>query len=190
MVKQEDLSQQVATLAKQFDEGFLELARVLRQLQETSPDEFRSVVQKAGLSLRKAYYLVTIDRTFGKLRISKNRLRKIGWTKLKAITPHVDKYKVPELLDLAEKHTAKSLETILGGKDPVANTHSVLLYFSPEDYATFAEAILEHGGTRSRRGRGLENKEQALLNLIVQKKKDENVRKPSKRKNLEEQSQD
>lgn len=55
------------------------------------------------------------------------------------------------------------------GEKPLGNAHCVLLYFSPKDYAELEDALVKHGGVRS--GRGIQNKEEALIRLVRHVKK-------------------
>ena len=63
------------------------------------------------------------------------------------------------------------------GEKPLGNAHCVLMYFSPKDYAELEEALLSHGGTRS--GRGILNKEKALINVVRAVKDSTNEKAPS-----------
>ena len=81
-----------STLAKDFDESFLELGRTLRQIQEIGGVvDFRKVCDAAGIGTRKAYYLASITKQIEGLHIPTKRLRAIGWTKLMTIHPHLTK---------------------------------------------------------------------------------------------------
>ncbi len=55
------------------------------------------------------------------------------------------------------------------GENPLGNSHCVLMYFSPKDYAEFENALVKHGGVRS--GRGIQNKEEAVLRMVHPTKK-------------------
>ena len=164
MSKTPELYAKAVELSTAVDENFLELARTLRELQDSDAEEFRRAVKNSGLGQRKAYYLVTIDRTFSKIPVPKTRLKRIGWTKLNILSKHISKSNYGELLKKAEQHTAKELEAILRGEEPMTNAHTVLFYFTPTDYEELASALIKHGAYKS--GRGLVNKEQALLNLV------------------------
>jgi hypothetical protein len=158
-----ELYQKVVSLSSTIDENFLELAKSLRQLQDNDPDEFKRAVSNSRLGARKAYYLVEIDKVFSKIPVPKHRLKAIGWTKLQKLSAHINKSNYADLLKKAEAHTAKDLDTVLRGEQPVANKRAVLTYFSQEDYADLEKAMLKFGGERS--GRGIINKEEALLKM-------------------------
>lgn len=139
-------------LAGAVDENFLELAKALRELQDTDVDEFTRIVNNSGLGKRKAYYLVAIDRTFSKIPVPKLRLKKIGWTKLNVLTKSINKSNYAELLKAAEQYTAKELEKYLSGQKVSAKKKAFLAYLSPEDYEELRHAFLRVGGKPYQRG--------------------------------------
>lgn len=160
----EELYDRALALSSDVEDKFLELGRALRQLLDRDPALFQQVVKKRGLGRRKAYYLVEVSRKFEPLPISRARLKKIGWTKLQIIGQHVTKDNVEELVNLAEQLKTKQLERKMQGDDLLNNAHCVLMYFSPEQYAEFEEALLKNGAERS--GRGIVGKEGALINAL------------------------
>lgn len=157
------ISDKVSALSAEVDENFLELGHALTDLQLSDPDQFRELIRKAGIKERKAYYLVKVYRTFSKIPTSKTRLKKIGWTKLMVLTPHISKSNYAELLKMAETYTAKELEERLTGKQPITNARSVLSRFTPKDYSVLEEALVLFGAKKS--GRGMINKEEAMINM-------------------------
>lgn len=159
-----DLYEKAMSLSSTVDENFLELARTLRELQDTDLDEFKRAIANSGLGQRKAYYLVTIDRVFSKIPVPKARLKKIGWTKLNVLAKHINKKNYAELLKHAESHTAKDLERIIKGEEPMENSRAVLAYFSADDYAELEQAMVLFNGQRA--GRGIVNKEEAIMNMV------------------------
>lgn len=160
----EDLSKEVVVLSKNLDVEFLRLGKLLRDIQEADPSLFRKTAQNSSIGLRKAYYLVNIHNAFEKLKVPPSRLREIGWTKLNIISKHVTKKNVRELLKLAEENTARNLEILMRGDEPENNAHAVLMYFSPDDYKKLSDRLVEFGAVRQ--GRGLLDKEKALIRLI------------------------
>ncbi len=152
-------------LSKDVDDNFLELAKTLRQLQERDADMFHKVLTKARIGSRKAYYLINISKWFDGLPVSKARLRKIGWTKLQVIGPHVTAQYLDELLELAESKSTAALKTHVKGDDPRSNSHCVLMYFSPEQYTVFEGALVKAGAQKN--GRGMVDKETALIKLLA-----------------------
>jgi hypothetical protein len=164
VLKTDELYTTALSLAKTFDEQFVELAATLRKLQETDPDRYRDFVKASKVGTRKAYYLVSIDRTFRKLKVPKKVLTDLGWTKLTVLEPHVTKTNWKEMLEYAKTHTVADLKQYVKGEEPVANAHPVLMYFNPADYNELMETLLQNGASKERRG--IVNKEQALMELV------------------------
>lgn len=153
-------------LAQQSDNHFIELARLLLQIQEDHPKMLRGWVKRSGLSRRKAYYLIEIAKAFMPFKLPDDRLVAIGWTKLGLLAAHVDADNVHELLTLAETSTAQELREVLRDGESAGQTRCVLLYLSLGDYALFDKALRRNGASKS--GRGLVDKEKALMRIIVE----------------------
>ena len=164
MAKADDLYKKAVSLSDEFDLHFMELAKTLRTLQEVDMGQFRDCIMNTGIGLRKAYYLVDIDKTFETLKIAPSRLRKIGWTKLMLIAKQINKQNAKQLLQWAEDNTAVALKRLLKGEKVEDNSHCVMLYFSPKQFEEFAKVLAAHGGEVS--GRSIANKEEALMNVI------------------------
>ena len=146
------------------DENFLALGKLLAQLQEEAPDDFRKLIKNTGLGQRKAYYLIDIHKAFRDLDVDEARLKAIGWTKASALAPHVTAANLAEMLRVAEENNARDLQLIVKGELPDTDRHCVLMYFDPEDYKLFARVIVAHGGTQV--GRQLYDKEDALMRVL------------------------
>ena len=144
---------------------FLEAARYLREIQDEHPDDFVSVAKNLGIGPRKAYHLAQIDRSFHALGIAPDRLRRIGWTKLSHLAPHIDADNAKELLTLAEAVTAHELKMHLRGHAVDPDTRAVVLYLDKEQYAVFEKALVTAGAVPHLRG--LLNKEAALTKLLA-----------------------
>ena len=52
-------------LIARFNDSFLELASLLRQLHETAHHDFKTLISIPQLGRRKGYYLVEVDKAFG-----------------------------------------------------------------------------------------------------------------------------
>lgn len=156
-------------LIARFNDEFLELAALLHKLQETEPDDFKALISIPQLGRRKGYYLVEIHRAFGDYKDLSARLHKIGWTKLQIIASHVTPDNLEALLTLADTHTAKNLEAVMRGDQPIISGRSVLLLFTQEQFAVFSKAILDHGAIAN--GLGFINKELALISALNEIKK-------------------
>ena len=163
-IRPTELYGQVMLLSKDLDNQFLELGALLSELQETDTDTFRLTAKNSGIGLRKAYYLVNVYRAFSQLKVPASRIRAIGWTKLNVVSSLVNEHNLEELLKLCEENTVRNLELKLKGAEPEDNAHAVLMYFSPQDYQVLADRLVEFGAVR--KGRGLVNKEKALLALV------------------------
>ncbi len=155
-------------LIVQLGDEFLELAALLRQLQEKQPDDFKALLSMPELGRRKGYYLVEIDRAFADLGVPSERLNKIGWTKLQLIARHVTPENLEALLTLAEAHTAKNLDLIMRGKEPILGGKTVLLFFNSKQFEAFSKAIIEHGAVKN--GAGYIGKEKALIKALRKNK--------------------
>ena len=158
-----DLEKKVLALASRPADRFLELAHALRALKNTSQEDFRRVVKKAGLGTRKAYYLLNLA---DQLQVSagfRTRLRDIGWTKSKVIGKHRAGTNFVKLVEYAENHTTKELEAYVAKKKPTTDTRCVLLYFTPREYRQYENAVLKFGARK--RGRGLIDKEKATIRV-------------------------
>jgi len=107
--------QKAELIASFIGDNFIEAARYLREVQDETPELFATVVKYTGIGMRKAYYLAEIDRRFRKLGVDRNRLRRIGWTKVQIIGRHINKTNLEDLLSLAEKHTAYELNALMRG---------------------------------------------------------------------------
>jgi hypothetical protein len=163
-----ELYKRAIELSQRVDERFLELSRTLRLLKETDPAQFRLCIENSRISRRKAFYLIRLE-TFEKLKVPDKRLQAIGWTRLRVIEPHITKSNLKDLLKLAETSTTRELMAMMAGGTAQTKPHCVLMYFSEDEYAKFAEAILAHGGKKSTRG--LVGKEKALVSLIASHEK-------------------
>jgi len=155
------------TVYSQFNgngDDFLHLAAHFRHVQDTLPDMFNMMAKAEGISARKAYYLATIDRTFSKLGVPRERLLTIGWTKLQMMCEHVNQGNCEEFLAAAESTTVREFSLWLRGAQPIDGARSILMYFTPDQYNIFKKTILKHGGMEC--GKGLVGKEEALIKAL------------------------
>jgi hypothetical protein len=155
-------------LIAKLEDEFLELASMLRQVQQTSPGDFKKLAFIPQLGRRKAYYLVSIDKAFGDKNVPAGRLRKIGWTKLAALAPHITGQNLEDALLFAELNTVRNIEAVVHGLEPIVGGRSVLLIFTAEQFAAFSAAILAHGATKN--GQGFIGKEAALIAGLTKNK--------------------
>ena len=122
---------------------------------------FKQVVRSSKLGERKAYYLIQIDRAFSKIPAPKSRLKRIGWTKLRTLSPYITRENYGALLKNAEALTDKKLEALLLGKPVDEPTKAVLMYLTETENAQFEGALALFGGVRSKRG--MSNREEAVM---------------------------
>lgn len=98
-------------------------------------------------------------------KLSTSEAERIGWTKLQVIGKYFTRNNADKLLRLAEANTVHGLKLLMRGKKPKPKTHCVLMHFNPHQYRMFEKAIVQHGAVVLK-GRGIANKEQALVKLI------------------------
>lgn len=101
-VDPQDLADRVRAAIKA---DFVEAARLLRDIQEEAPELLQEVRRAADIGRRKAYALIQIDRCFSSLKVNPTTLRRLGWTKLMVLAPHVTEQNVQQLLAMAEENT-------------------------------------------------------------------------------------
>jgi hypothetical protein len=157
--------QEIASLiAGHLGDKFLDATRLLRKVQDETPERFAELAELCGMSIRKAYYLAQIDRKFEELGFPEDRLYEIGWTKLQIIGPYIDKENCVALVRLAEVYTAQKLKMIVQGKYPFKGARSVFLYFTSKQYEIFESAVVSCGAVKV--GKGLAGKEEALITML------------------------
>ena len=82
------------------------------------------------------------------------------------IAKHVTQDNREDLLQLAEAHTARNLQAIMRGEEPIIGGRVILLHFTGEQFAAFSKAILAHGAIQN--GDGFIGKEKALIDALDQ----------------------
>jgi hypothetical protein len=159
-------------LAVQPEMNFLELARHLRDIRDANPGLLAEFVRRSGMSPRKAYYLAAISEQLDGFGFPRRYLEAIGWTKLQIVAQRlsdaggdpVAKEIVEDWLSFAKSHTARDLRNLLLEVEQIARPRCVLMYFNADQYKTFEDAFLKHGGKRQ--GRGLLSKEEVVIQMI------------------------
>lgn len=152
-------------------DDLMDVAHHLREVLDDRPDEFLTVAKRLGIARRKAYYYVEINRAFERLGVDRRRLNRIGWTKLRLISPHINRRNCERLLKLAEQNSTYSLARLIINDevDAGAKVHAVLLHLSPEQYEVFRDVLEAHGAKAA--GGGLSEKEQALTKALMKLRK-------------------
>ncbi|MFT4026595.1 MAG: hypothetical protein QM676_07320 [Novosphingobium sp.] len=143
---------------------FLEAANHLRTLHDEVPDQFIPVVKQLGIGLRKAYALAQIDRAFHDRGIERERLRRLGWTKLAMLAPYVDDDNIETLLALAEERPTHALRRLVQGSEIDPKGRIVALYLDTRQIFVFDKVMETFGAVKAPRGWVL--KETALLKAM------------------------
>jgi hypothetical protein len=152
----------------------MDMAHHLRKVLDETPDRFVTVAVQLGVARRKAYYLAEIDRAFDRLKVDRRRLERIGWSKLRIISGHINDRNCEELLKLAEGNSSYQLAKRMKNApvDPSTKTYAVLLHLSQEQYNLFREVLGAHGADVS--ASGISGKEQALTRALAKLTKQKN----------------
>ena len=93
--KQETFDRAVR-LAARLDDDFIELGRLLKRLQERDHELFKQVCEETHLDRRKAYYLIQIARQVEGLPIPRERLARIGWTRMQLVADQLTRENWPQ----------------------------------------------------------------------------------------------
>jgi hypothetical protein len=163
------LKKRVETLATQGDDSMIELAEALADLRAISKPErptFDDLVDLTKLSRRTIFYLLKVWGSVSDFDIPRERLARVGWTKLAVIAENCEPDEVEQALDLADRYTAKELPALLQGDAPKRKARTVLLRLTPQQHARFEAVLLANGARRPKRGRGLSGKEKALMKAL------------------------
>ena len=168
------LRKKIQALATRSDNGSLDLAQALAEARSLpKPPQgdrptLADLVELTGLSRRAINYLVKVWERFGDLDIPRDRLSRVGWSKLAIIAETCEPGDELDALHIAEDCTVKDLPRVLrGGKKP-PKTHTVLLRLKSSDYERLEAVLLAHGARRPKKGRGLAGKERALVRALGQ----------------------
>ena len=164
MTVADNFYQQALGLASDPESNFLELGGALRNLLDRDPQSFKELIGASGLAARKAYYFVKISRAFDHLPLPRERLRAVGWVKLRALAGHVNAANADALLKMAETNTTADLGKLLKGEKPTGQTRGITFCLSEGDFETLAGALAKFGGVVT--DGGIENKEAALIGLV------------------------
>ena len=166
------LMKRAQTLAAKGDDSMIDLAEVVWELRALPkpPDGDRptldELVDLTKLSRRAICYLLKVWQTFSALGIPRERLVRVGWTKLAVIAENSEPEEIEEALALAETATAKELPALLKGAPRNAKARTVQLRLTPRQYDQFESVLLANGARRSRGERGLSGKEKALMKAL------------------------
>lgn len=146
-------------------EDFMVTGKLLAELKEVDTTTFRNTLRSMGLSLRKAYYLIELYETYHKLKIPKEVLLGVGWTKLQVIASVVTPANWTFWIAQAEVLAVHELKDLVSGKTLQLGKHCVLFYLSPAEFDLLAMVLVKHGAMRD--GRSILGKESALMKAMV-----------------------
>ncbi len=166
------LIKKAQTLAAKDDQSMIDLAEVVWELRALPKPPrgdrltLDELAVRINLSRRTLCYLLKVWETFSDLDIPRERLVRVGWTKLAVIAENLEPEVMEEALALAETATAKELPALLKGAPRKAKARTVQLRLTPRQYDQFATVLLANGARRSRGERGLSGKEKALMKAL------------------------
>jgi hypothetical protein len=160
-----DTYNEAVALSAEPEDNFVKLGRLLLTLQVEGKDLFKQLIEESGLERRKASNLAAIARQFDLVPIKDAQLAAIAWTRAQIISRYVTPRNWPELLELAQKHSAHDLKIAVSGDKPVRGTRSVTLFLKPSRYDRYVRAAVSHGGKVV--DGILKNRERALMNIIA-----------------------
>ena len=146
-------------------EDFMVTGRLLRELSELDTGKFRGTLRSMGLSLRKAYYLIEVYETYHALKIPKETLLGVGWTKLQVMAQVITPENWPYWIAHAEALAVHELKDLVQGKTLELDKHCVLFYLTPAQFELLAAVLVKHGALRD--GRSILGKEDALVRALV-----------------------
>lgn len=148
--------------------GLLTVAKNLREIQDQNRESFAQVAELMRLDRLDAHFLARLDRVFRDLNIRDDSMMALGWPKLMRLCDYISSDNRKQLLDIANKTSAKELEDVL--KKQRVGTKPMVLYLTDEQYDVLEKAILAYGGVRSKRYRDrYSGKEEALVQALSSK---------------------
>ena len=167
LMKPSAIRAKVITLAGRRTDNFWELGNALLMLRDSSrvTGEFKKTIETAGLNLRQAYYLSEIADRLRPFARYKERFEVLGWTKTQIIARGLIKENLKQRLEEAESNSARKLQALMKGEASPSEARRVVLFFSPDDYGVFKQAVMQNGGSTGIRG-NLVDKEAAIIALI------------------------
>lgn len=160
-----DIISMIETMASSSNESFLDIAELMWELKQTDPDAFRTAWMALPMSERKTYALAKIGEIFDEYEHSRERLTRIGWTKLEMIAEHVTPKTIPMFLSLAERFTTRDLRRILHGKPALGKVNILQLALKEADYKVVVGMLVRYGAIQSTSG--LTGKEEALVKAAL-----------------------
>ena len=172
------LKQQALALASRPSKSFHAFARALWAVHRGDPSFLHEVERVSGLKRRALFYLSNVGAFLHGYDISGEQAERIGWTKLQIIARYVRQQekeskgrkpagkRIEAILHIARHTTVHALPEALraGNTETGEPLRSVLLRLPADHYGEIEAALLAWGAKK--RGRGLVDKEKALLELV------------------------
>lgn len=166
---------ELTALVKTMDKSCTRIARLVTLARDTmQTKEWLDLIEKSGLGARKAYHLMTIWRQVQELSLSETKVNAIGWSKMLELLPYLTADNKNTLLDIAQGKSKYGPVTITKLRylvqSDVPELHSELRYMilsmTQRQAKIIDNALIRFGAKRSRRGRGLSKRAEALVTLI------------------------
>lgn len=145
-------------------EDFMMTGKLLAELHAHDPAQCLSAARSMGMSRRKAYYLMELHETYGKLKVPKNVLLEIGWTKLQIIRGVVNASNWDHWLALAKALAVHQLKDAVKGKPLEFGKHCLLFYLGSYEFDLVAGVLVKYGAEHE--DRTIYGKEAALVKAM------------------------
>jgi hypothetical protein len=135
-------------------------------LETAQRGSLQDVVKRTEIS-RQLYYLRDVGEFSGNLDIPNRELAKVGWTKLAILAKYCEPGAEERGFELALMHSAERLpSTLKGTSPPRQKSHSILLRLTDAQYKLLSRTLLRFGAKPAARGKGIANKEIALIRAL------------------------
>ncbi|MCJ2077608.1 hypothetical protein MKK68_18455 [Methylobacterium sp. E-016] len=157
------LYQRAVRLALDWKGNIFELAETLSALRADHPAQFADWLKRPDVSRRRTYYLVKIAEAYNELPIARDRLNRLGWTKLNEMAEIITEANADELIALAERSTVVELRRGLAMEQPAEKACSMVFHLDAEQHRDLSKALILNGAKPGRRG--LSNKEAAITQM-------------------------
>ena len=120
-------------------------------------------MKRPDVSRRRSYYLVKIAHAYSNIPVARDRLNRLGWTKLNEMVGTISKSNSSELITLAERSTVVELRRSMAKKHPTEKACSMVLHLDAQQHRDLSRALLMNGAKLARRG--LAGKEAAIAKM-------------------------
>lgn len=166
----DDPKKAALALAAKPTKTFHAFARALSRAHSDDPSFLHEVARVAMIKRRALFYLSSVGRLLDDYDITDEQAERIGWTKLQIVARHtanqpgrISRRDMQAKLEIASRTPADRLHEALEQQETPRPLRSVLLRLTAKQYADVEAALIACGATR--RGKGLVDKEEALVRL-------------------------